>query len=82
MRSMLSRGMALKSTPAMSMSVSLRPLSSTSVLEAAEAPKPRMSMVVPAPFTAPNVLQVCMPGWRAIRCPAMLASASARSPRR
>ena len=66
MRSMLSRGMALKSTPARSMSVSRRPLSSTSVLEAAEAPKPRMSTVVPAPLTAPNTLVVCTPGWRAM----------------
>src|SRR4051812_48495754 len=62
---MLFFGMALKSTPAMSMSLSRRPLTSTSVLETPVAPKPRMSTVVCAPFTPPNRLRVWMPGSRA-----------------
>ena len=43
MRSIESRGMVEKSTPAMSMSLSLRPLMRTRVLEVANAPKPRRS---------------------------------------
>ena len=41
MRSIESRGMVEKSTPAMSMSLSLRPLISTSVLEVGEGAEAR-----------------------------------------
>ncbi len=64
-RSMLFFGMALKSTPAMSMSLSLRPLIRTSVLDVPAAPNPRMSTLVDAPFTMPNRLRTWTPGSRA-----------------
>ncbi len=62
MRSIELRGMVEKSTPAMSMSLSLRPLISTRVLEVANAPNPRRSTLVFAPLTPPNRLVSCTPG--------------------
>ena len=62
MRSIELRGMVEKSTPAMSTSLSLRPLMSTRVLEVAKAPKPRRSTLVFAPLTPPNRLVSCTPG--------------------
>ena len=62
MRSIESRGMVEKSTPCMSMSLTLRPLISTRVLEVANAPKPRRSTLVFAPLTPPNRLVSCTPG--------------------
>ena len=62
MRSIELRGMVEKSTPAMSMSLSLRPLMSTRVFEVAKAPKPRRSTDVLAPLTPPNRLVSCTPG--------------------
>ena len=62
MRSIESRGMVEKSTPAMSMSLSLRPLMSTRVFEVAKAPNPRRSTLVLAPLTPPNRLVSCTPG--------------------
>ena len=61
-RSIESRGRVEKSTLCRSMSLTLRPLIRTSVLGAANAPKPRMSTVVLAPLTPPNRLVSCTPG--------------------
>src|SRR5437763_11913038 len=46
--------MVERSTPAISMSLSRRPLMSTRLLAVANAPNPRRSTVVPTPFTPPN----------------------------
>src|SRR6202158_3393717 len=62
MRSIESRGMVERSTPAISMSFSLRPLLSTRLLAVANAPNPRRSTVVPTPFTPPNNDVSCTPG--------------------
>src|SRR6188768_516937 len=62
MRSIESRGMVEKSTPAMSTSLSLRPLISTRLLEVANAPKPRRSTLVFTPLTPPYRLVSCTPG--------------------
>ena len=62
MRSIESRGMVEKSTPAMSMSLSLRPLISTRLLEVANAPNPLISTVVLTPLTPPYRLVSCTPG--------------------
>ena len=62
MRSIELRGMVEKSTPAISMSLSRRPLMSTRVLEVAKAPNPRRSTLVFTPLTPPNRLVSCTPG--------------------
>src|SRR6266478_8860031 len=46
--------MVERSTPAISMSLSRRPLMSTRLLAVANAPNPRRSTVVPTPFTPPK----------------------------
>jgi hypothetical protein len=63
-RSMLWRGIAARSTPTRSRSVTRRPLINTSVLEDAAAPNPRMSTMLRAPFTPPCKLETWMPGSR------------------
>ena len=62
MRSIESRGMVEISPPAMSMSFTLRPLIRIRVLEVANAPNPRRSTLVFAPFTPPYRLVSCTPG--------------------
>jgi hypothetical protein len=80
-RSIELSGMVDRSTPARSMSFTRRPLIRISVLAVANAPKPRISTVVPAPFTPPYRLVNCTPGTCAMTsctvCPGECAMSSA-----
>src|SRR4029079_4069610 len=64
MRSILSFGMVLRSTPRRSISFNRRPFSKNNVLDDAVDPKPRRSTTVVAPLFPPVVLQVWMPALR------------------
>src|SRR3954463_15194872 len=62
---MLLRGIALKSIADRSRSLRRRPFTRTSAFCVPVAPKPRMSTVVCAPFTAPKRFEIWIPGSRA-----------------